>query len=178
MASDYFPHQVQLQSALQLLQPAEPTTFDEPDESGGRSGGGGVLAARAAAAPRQSTMAGVKSTMAGVTYSSGAVAGSSKLGSLGAVAGSSSATLPDERRLSALAAAGGSSGGSAGGAPSGSAASRVAVSSVDLLYLLAADPTTSRSRVLQWWRVNHSAVPQYAKTSIRLFGPTDDEAPA
>ena len=119
-------------------------------------------------------MAGVKSTMAGVTYSSGAVAGSSKLGSLGAVAGSSSATLPDERRLSALAAAGGSSGGSAGG----SAASRVAVSSVDLLYLLAADPTTSRSRVLQWWRVNHSAVPQYAKTSIRLFGPTDDEAPA
>jgi hypothetical protein len=168
-----------------LLQPAEPTTFDEPDESGGRSGGGGVHAARTAAAPRQSTtagvkstMAGVKSTMAGVTYSSGAVAGSSKLGSLGAVAGSSSATLPDERRLSALAAAGGSSGGSAGGAPSGSAASRVAVSSVDLLYLLAADPTTSRSRVLQWWRVNHSAVPQYAKTSIRLFGPTDDEAPA
>jgi hypothetical protein len=39
----------------------------------------------------------------------------------------------------------------------------------DVLYVLENDAVSSRSRVVQWWRVNQGPLMRYARQSARLF---------
>ena len=48
---------------------------------------------------------------------------------------------------------------------------QVSVGASDVLYLLDADPKTSQSCAVQWWRVNLGPMTDRAKRSLRLFGP-------
>ena len=139
--------QEQMQHALAQLHPAEPET-NLPDGALDR-------AAAPAAAPIAPP---VPAAMAGVKYSTGLTAQEGA----------------DGRRLASLAATNG--GGGTGGAATGAAAAGAALSVgvADVLHLLSSEPTTSRSRVVQWWRINHGPMPRHAKQAARLFAAAEE----